>query len=293
MRIPHMYGRDGCGVSIEIFPPKSPDGDEGLLRALARLAPYRPVFVSCTYGAGGSTRTRTIDWCLEIQKRFGVTATAHFTCVGSSRPEIEEWLDLATNSGIENIMALRGDPPDGQKVFAPVAGGFRNACELVGLIREKYPHFGVGVAGYPEKHQEAPDARTDLENLKRKVEAGGHAVYTQLFYVNQSFFDFQDRYERVGITVPLIPGIMPITEFARIKRITALCGATIPRDLATRLEAAKDDAEAQFEIGVEHAVTQCRELVAAGVPGIHFYVLNRSKACETILDALGLAPAGV
>jgi methylenetetrahydrofolate reductase (NADPH) len=288
MRIGEMY-RDGeRGVSIEIFPPKSPDGDEGLLRTLERLAPYRPVFVSCTYGAGGTTRGRTLDWCVQIQKRFSLTATAHFTCVDADRSQIEEWLDLATTSGIGNIMALRGDPPDGRKVFEPTVGGFRHARELVDLIRRRHPKIGIGVAGYPEKHQEAPDPQADLEHLKSKVEAGADAVFTQLFYVNRSFFDFRDRYMRLGIQVPLIPGIMPITEFARIKRITSLCGAAIPADLAARLEAAKDDLQAQFEIGVEHAITQCRELIAAGVPGIHFYVLNRSKACEIILDALGL-----
>jgi methylenetetrahydrofolate reductase (NADPH) len=293
MRIGEIYGDGRCGVSIEIFPPRSPDGDEGLLRTLGRLAPYRPVFVSCTYGAGGSTRTRTVDWCVEIQKRFGLTATAHFTCVDTNRSQIEEWLDLATQSGIGNIMALRGDPPDGRKVFEPSVGGFRYATELVGFLRQRHPEIGIGVAGYPEKHPESPDPQADLEQLKRKVEAGADAVFTQLFYVNSSFLDFRDRYRKLGIRVPLIPGIMPITEFARIKRITSLCGATIPTDLAARLEAVKDDPQAQFEIGVDHAVTQCRELVEAGVPGIHFYVLNRSKACEIILDALGLAPASV
>lgn len=293
MRIGELYGDGGCGVSFEIFPPKSPDGDEGLLRTLGRLAPYRPVFVSCTYGAGGTTRTRTVDWCVEIQKQFGLTATAHFTCVDADRSQIEEWLDLAIQSGIANIMALRGDPPEGRKVFEPPAGGFRYASELVAFLRLRHPQVGIGVAGYPEKHQESPDPQSDLEHLKRKVEAGADAVYTQLFYVNDAFFEFRDRYRRLGIGVPLIPGIMPITEFARIKRITSLCGAAIPADLAARLEEVRDNPQAQFDIGVDHAVNQCRQLVEAGVPGIHFYVLNRSKACEIILDALGLAPAGV
>lgn len=290
MRIGNIYCDGRCGVSIEIFPPKSPDGDAGLLRALGRLAPYRPSFVSCTYGAGGTTRSRTIDWCVEIQKQFGLTATAHFTCVGAAEEQIQDWLEQAKSGGIRNIMALRGDPPEGQKTFQPTAGGFRYARDLVCFIRSRHPELGIGVAGYPEKHQEAPDARTDLEHLKEKVDAGADAVFTQLFYVNRSFFDFRERYDKLGIAAPLIPGIMPITEFARIKRITALCGAAIPADLAARLEAAQDDTEAQFEIGVDHAVTQCRELMAAGVPGIHFYVLNRSKACEMILDALGFAP---
>jgi len=293
MRIKEMYRGNRPGISIEIFPPKSTDGDEGLLRALGRLAPYRPVFISCTYGAGGSTRTRTIDWCVSIQKQFGLSATAHFTCVGATREQIEEWLDLATESGIGNIMALRGDPPEGQTVFQATSGGFRYACELVELIRRRHAAIGIGVAGYPEKHPEAADPQADLDNLKRKVDAGADATFTQLFYVNQSFFDFRTRYDQAGIKVPLIPGIMPITEFARIKRITSLCGAKIPADLAARLEAVREDPQAQLEIGVDFAIAQCRELIAAGVPGIHFYVLNRSKACEMILEALGYTSAAV
>jgi methylenetetrahydrofolate reductase (NADPH) len=285
-----MYQGGRCGVSIEIFPPKSADGDESLLRALGRLAPYNPTFVSCTYGAGGTTRTRTIDWCDAIQRQFGLTATAHFTCLGGSTQEIEEWLDQTSRSHIRNIMALRGDPPAGETTFRPAPGGLRYANELVALIRKRLPDVGIGVAGYPEKHQECPDPQTDLANLKRKVEAGADAVFTQLFYSNDCFFDFRDRYERLGIKVPLIPGIMPITEFSRIKRITSMCGATIPRDLAEKLEAARDDPQAQFAAGVAHAVRQCRDLLRAGVPGIHFYVLNRSEACETILDELGLSP---
>ncbi len=238
-------------------------------------------------------RTRTVDWCCEIQKRFGLTATSHFTCVDTDRTEIEEWLDHALECGIGNIMALRGDPPEGRKTFEPKPGGFRYAAELVAFLRQRHPQIGIGVAGYPEKHPEAPDPEADLTRLKEKVEAGADAVFTQLFYVNARFFEFRDRYEKLGIKVPLIPGIMPITEFARIKRITSLCGAAMPPELAARLEDVKDDPQAQFEIGVEHAVAQCRELIESGVPGIHFYVLNRSKACEIILDALGLTPARV
>jgi methylenetetrahydrofolate reductase (NADPH) len=285
-----MYSSGRCGVSFEVFPPRSSDGNESLIRALERLAPYSPVFISCTYGAGGSTRTQTIDWCTTIQNRFGLTATAHFTCLGGSTTEIGEWLDLAQKSQIRNIMALRGDPPAGETVFRPAPGGLSYANELVALIRGRHPEIGIGVAGYPEKHQECADVATDLANLKRKVEAGADAVFTQLFYSNECFFDFRERYERLGIKVPLVPGIMPITEFSRIKRITTMCGASIPAELGTRLEAAQDNAQAQFEIGVAHAVKQCDQLLRAGVPGIHFYVLNRSKACETILDQLGMAP---
>jgi methylenetetrahydrofolate reductase (NADPH) len=288
MRIGDIYRQGKFGLSMEVFPPKTANGDATLHQALARLAAYQPAFISCTYGAGGSTRHRTLDWCADIQEQFAITATAHLTCVDSSRAEMLEWLAAAHERGIRNIMALRGDPPQGQSAFQTVKGGLQHANELVTLIREQLPDVGIGVAGYPEKHPEAADAAVDLDNLKRKVAAGADAVFTQLFYVNDNFFAFRDRYERAGIQVPLIPGIMPITEFARIKRITSLCGAVFPRDLADRLEAVQDDKAVQLQIGVEHAVRQCRQLIEQGVPGLHFYVLNRSGACEQILNALNI-----
>ena len=291
MRIRDIYRPGTFGLSIEIFPPKTPDGDDALRQTLERLSIFQPAFVSCTYGAGGSTRTRTVDWCVEIQEKLGLTATAHFTCVGSTREELAEWLDYAWQSGLRNIMALRGDPPAGAAEFQPPAGGLTYANELVALIRQRHPEMGIGVAGYPEKHPECCDAPTDLANLKRKIEAGADAVFTQLFFDNTHFLRFRECYEQAGIQAPLIPGIMPITEFARIKRIVALCGADIPPALAERLEAVQDDKEAQFEIGVEHAIQQCRELIDAGVPGLHLYVLNKSQACERILNALDLQPA--
>jgi methylenetetrahydrofolate reductase (NADPH) len=291
MRIGEIYGDGKFGLSIEIFPPKTGDGDQSLLATLERLAGYAPAFFSCTYGAGGSTRDRTIDWCRAIQERFGTTATAHFTCVGSTREELLNWLGRAEAAGITNIMALRGDPPQGQTEFQAVDGGLKHANELVCLIRQHHPKMGIGVAGYPEKHQECLDPKTDLENLKRKVECGADAVFTQLFYENRNFFDFRERYAAAGLSAPLVAGIMPITEFARIQRITQMCGAVFPPNLAAKLEAVQDDKEAQFEIGVEHAIRQCEELRRQGVPGIHFYVLNKPQACERIFDALGLKPA--
>ncbi len=290
MRIGDIY-RDGFGLSIEVFPPKTADGDAALAETLEELAPYRPAFVSCTYGAGGTTRGRTIEWCRTIQARFGLTATAHFTCVGSSRADLLGWLAEADAAGVRNIMALRGDIPVGESAFVPASDGLRFANELVCLIRERHPDFGIGVAGYPEKHPEAADHPTDLENLKRKVGCGADAVFTQLFFVNDSFLRFRDEATAAGIDVPIVPGLMPITSFERIKRITALCGAAFPGDLARRLEAAKDNAADQFEIGVDYAVAQCRELASAGVPGMHFYVLNKSQACQRILDALGFSSA--
>lgn len=286
MRVRDAYAPGRLGLSIEVFPPKTEQGDAALYETLERLRPYQPAFVSCTYGAGGSTRLRTVDICRTIQARFGLPATAHFTCVGSTRVELLEWLELATQAGIRNIMALRGDPPQGAKEFRPVAGGLAHANELVALIRGAHPELGIGVAGYPEKHPEASSLAVDLEHLKRKVDAGADAVFTQLFFDNRSYLSFVDRCRKAGIRVPIVPGIMPITEFARIQRITSLCGAVIPAPLAQRLEAAQDDKAAQFDIGVDYAIQQCAELVAAGVPGIHFYVLNKSEATEQILRTL-------
>jgi len=293
MRIGQIYRPGNFGLSIEIFPPKTTDGDEALWDNIGRLARFRPAFISCTYGAGGSTRHRTVELCQELQKRFQVAATAHFTCLGGTLDELREWLQFARASGISNIMALRGDAPAGQQEFRQIDGGLRYANELVELIREEFPEFGIGVAGYPEKHPEASCLDTDLENLKRKVDAGGQAVFTQLFFVNDSFLRFRDRCDRAGIEVPIVPGIMPILSFAQIRRITSMCGAHLPATLAERLEAVQDDKDAQFEVGVEFAIEQCRGLIDEGVPGMHFYVLNRSQACETILDALNYSPASL
>jgi methylenetetrahydrofolate reductase (NADPH) len=290
-QIPEIYADQSFGLSIEIFPPKTPGGDAALFEHLGRLKSYEPAFVSCTYGAGGSTQTRTVELCQRIQAELQIPATAHFTCVGSTVEELKDWLSYATQAGVRNIMALRGDPPQGQEGFRAVEGGLRYANELVALIRQHTPDVGIGVAGYPEKHPECADAPTDLANLKRKVDAGADAVFTQLFYENANFFRFREASDAAGIRVPLIPGIMPITSFARIKRITSMCGAVFPEDLSSRLEAVQEDDDAQFEIGVEYAIRQCRELIDEGVPGMHFYVLNKSAACERILESLGLCPA--
>lgn len=287
MRIRDIYRPQKFGLSFEIFPPKTPEGDNALWENVARLASLQPAFISCTYGAGGSTRTRTVELCQEIQRRYGVAATAHFTCLGGTLAELREWLTLARDGGITNIMALRGDPPAGQTQFQRVTGGLNHANELVALIKSEFPEFGIGVAGYPEKHPEAASLEIDLVNLQRKVAAGGEAVYTQLFFDNDCFFRFRDRCDNLAINVPLVPGIMPILNFAQIKRITSMCGATLPAKLAGRMESAQDDKDAQFQIGVDFAIEQCQGLVDRGVPGIHFYVLNRSQACEAILKALG------
>jgi len=288
MRIPEILSQSQPGISFEIFPPKTEQGDVALFSHLERLKEYQPGFISCTYGAGGSTQTRTVELCQVIQERFGQIATSHFTCVGATRDELTKWLDYAGAAGIHNIMALRGDPPQGETEFKPVPGGLSYANELVELIKEHTPDTGIGVAGYPEKHGEAPDMATDLANLKRKVDAGADAIFTQLFYVNDNFFRFRDQLTEMGVSIPVVAGIMPITSFARIKRITAMCGAVFPESLSAELEAVQEDDGAQFEIGVNYAIEQCRELIDQGVAGIHFYVLNKSEATERILDALNL-----
>lgn len=286
MRLPEVFSSQPFSISIEIFPPKTSEGDDALRGHMKSLAGHNPAFMSCTYGAGGSTRDRTIRWCKEIQDDFNQTAMAHFTCVGSTKEELVTWLDQAADAGIHNIMALRGDAPEGQETFSAIAGGLSYANELVELIKEHSSDFGIGIAGYPEKHLEAPSMEVDLENLKRKVDAGGDAIFTQLFFVNEHFLRYRDQCDKLGITIPVVPGIMPITDFARIQRITKMCGTDFPKDLAASLEAVKDDKQAQFKVGVEFAVSQCQQLRENGVPGIHFYALNKSKACQEIIAAL-------
>ena len=287
MRISELYQGGTFGLSVEIFPPRNESGDAELFKTLEELVRYQPAFVSCTYGAGGSTSKRTIELCALIQNQLHNTATAHFTCVNSTREELVEWLQNAVDAGITNIMALRGDPPAGQETFVPADGGLKYANELVSLIRKHFPDMGIGVAGYPECHPEASDAEVDLTNLKRKVDAGADAIYTQLFFNNEHFYQFRERCLKAGIDRPIVPGIMPITEYRRIQRIMSMCSSESPADLVGQLEAAQDDLEAQFEIGVEYAIRQCEQLIKEGVPGIHFYVLNRSQACKRIFDALG------
>lgn len=285
MSIKDAY-KNQFGLSLEIFPPKSEQGDVSLVEHLEKLMARKPAFVSCTYGAGGSTQSRTIELCRLIQERWNTPSTAHFTCVGATRDELINWLKRASSEGVRNIMALRGDPPAGETAFKQVEGGIRYANELVTLIREHHSDFGIGVAGYPEKHPEAPDLDTDMLNLKRKVDAGADAIFTQLFYVNDTFLSFRDRAQKAGIQIPIIPGIMPITEFARVKKIVSLSGTAIPAELLSRLEAVQDDREAQFEIGIEYTIKQVKHLLDEGIPGIHFYVMNRSEATLRILDAI-------
>ncbi|MCE9603658.1 MAG: methylenetetrahydrofolate reductase [NAD(P)H] [Planctomycetia bacterium] len=289
MNLRHAYGPGKFGLSFELYPPKSETAEAELFEHVAELMTFRPDYVTCTYGAGGSTRSKTLDIVERVRRDFRGATASHLTCVGATVEQLRDYLTEAEKRGVSNIVALRGDPPKGETEFRQVVGGLRYANELVALIRAEFPNFGIAVAGYPEKHLEAPSLDVDLANLKRKVDSGADAVVTQLFYRNSDFFEFRNRCERLGIRIPLVPGILPVTNLAQIKRITALCGAQLPEDFRADLERCGADAEAQFEIGVAFAVRQVRELVAAGVPGIHFYVLNKSNATGRVLREVALA----
>lgn len=292
MKINEAFGPGKFGLSFELFPPRTPESEALMWGHLESLSAYRPSFVTCTYGAGGSTQNKTLEVITEVRRRYQVSVASHLTCVGATVDQLRDYLREADARGVENIVALRGDPPQGQTTFKPAPGGLRYANELTALIRSEFPQFGVAVAGYPEKHLEAPSLDVDLENLKRKVDAGADAVVTQLFYDNDDFFRFRDRCSAAGIHVPIVPGVLPITNFSQIKRITALCGAKLPPSLTAAFEAQGDDSVGQFEVGVHAAIDQVRGLIESEIPGIHFYVLNKSDAACQILDALQLVPRG-
>ncbi|MEX2139909.1 MAG: methylenetetrahydrofolate reductase [NAD(P)H] [Pirellulales bacterium] len=286
MRVADAYGPGKFGLSFELFPPKTEAGEAALWRNLDELMAFSPSFVTCTYGAGGTTRAKTLDIVSHVQLRYGCPVASHLTCVGSTVADLRAYLSEARSRGIDNIVALRGDPPKGEASFRPVEGGLRYANELVSLIRSEFAGLGVAVAGYPETHQEAPSAETDLLNLKRKVDCGGDVVITQLFYDNDDFLRFRDRCDAAGIRVAIVPGILPITNFAQVQRITSLCKARLPEKLCTALAGCGEDEEAQFALGVDYATRQVQGLIDAGAPGLHFYVLNKSPATVRVLQAV-------
>jgi len=286
LRIRDQYKAGSCALSFEVFPPKTDKSLETLYGTCGNLAKHCPSFISGTYGAGGTTRDKTIEMLNEIRRRHQVPVTAHFTCVGSTLSDIRDWLSKAALFGIENIMALRGDPPQGETVFVPTPGGLRYASELVALIRREFPQFGIGVAGYPETHREAASPEADLLSLKRKVDAGADAIFTQLFYDNDDFLRFRDKCSALKIDVPIVPGLLPVLSLAQVQRITALCSSKLPDRLLERLKTHASDPEAQIRVGVEHAGRQSAALVKEGVPGIHYYVLNRSDTIRSILEYL-------
>jgi methylenetetrahydrofolate reductase (NADPH) len=292
MRIDEIIAAsDGPIFSFEFFPPKTDEGEKNLREAMTALRDLNPAFASVTYGAGGSTAGRTLEITKWLKAELGIEAMAHLTCVGASVEQLKARLDELRAAGIENVLALRGDPPAGQADWEPHPEGLSYSAELVALIGDQY-ELGIGAACHPEVHPQATDPLSDLQYLKAKVDAGARFLITQLFFDNEAYFRFVDAARFAGIEVPILPGIMPITNVSQIKRITGQCGATIPDGLLTELEARSDDPESVAEFGVAYASLQCAELLARGAPGIHFYTLNRSPATRAIVSALKLLNPG-
>ena len=287
MRIDEILAARGPVFSFEFFPPKTEAGEHNLYAALSELRPLEPSFVSVTYGAGGSTRSKTIEIVKRIRDEYGLEAMAHFTCVGATVSELRATLDEMRQAGIDNVLALRGDPPAGQEEWTKTEGGLEYSRELVELIAADYP-FAIGAACFPETHIHAASPEADLQHLVEKVGAGANFLITQLFFDNELYFRFVEEARSAGIEVPIIPGIMPITRVGQIERMAAMCGSAIPDPLRRELHARGEDSEAVLDFGVAYATLQCAELLAAGAPGIHFYTLNRSPATRAILSALKL-----
>ena len=285
MRIDHILEERRPCFSFEFFPPKDDEGTERLFQTISELQDDDPAFVSVTYGALGSTRDRTLNVVRRIKQETEIEAMAHFTCVGATVEELRGTLDEMRDIGIENVLALRGDPPQGETEWRQTSGGLKYSTELIELIIGEYP-FAVGAASFPEVHPEAPDLDHDLRFMREKVEVGASFLITQLFFDNDHYFEFVEAARERGIEVPIIPGIIPVTNYKQLKRITTMCGASIPDDFERELATRQDDPEAVKDLGVSFATLQCADLLARGAPGIHFYTLNKSPATRAILAAL-------
>ena len=272
--------------SLEFFPPQDEAGVEALRQTAIALKRIAPDFVSVTYGAGGSTRERTAQVSRLLRTDIGCTVMPHLTCVGHTRAELNVVADQLHAGGYRNIMTLRGDPPKGQHEFVPYQDGLRYGSDLVALLKARHPDFCLGVGGYPEKHPEAPSAEVDLDNLKRKVDAGASFITTQLFFDNAVYYRFVEKCRARGITVPIVPGIMPVLSLKQIKRFTEMCGATLPEKLIKRLEAAGDTPEIVETLGIDWSLTQIRDLLAHDAPGYHLYIMNRAKSALTLAAGL-------
>jgi methylenetetrahydrofolate reductase (NADPH) len=289
MRIDELLRTGQPTVSFEFFPPRTEAGFTQLYQTIEELKPLHPSYVSVTYGAGGSTRQKTVDLVEKIQRDAGIRSMAHLTCVGHTAAEIGSIVDDLWKAGIRNVLALRGDPQAGQTQFVATDGGFAYADELVKFIAGRHD-FCIGVAGYPEGHPQCLNLQRDLENLKRKVDNGGRVIVTQLFFDNAVFYRFRDAARVIGIKAPIIAGIMPILNVAQIKRFVSMCGAKIPQPLLVKLESLEASADAVHKAGVEYATRQCQDLLFHGVDGIHFYTLNKSPATVQICQSLNLKP---
>jgi methylenetetrahydrofolate reductase (NADPH) len=290
MKISDLLATGKPRFSFEFFPPKTEAGAANLAHTIRELKDLAPDFVSVTYGAGGSTRDRTVELVTRIQREEGMQAMAHLTAVGARRDEIAALVDRLVDAGIENLIPLRGDPPAGAQKFVAPPGGFAHASDLVAFIRQRHgKRLCLAGAGYPEGHPECRDRERDMEHLVKKVRAGVDFIITQLFFDNRHYFDFVARAHQAGITIPIIPGIMPITDAAQIERITRMCGASMPQLLLSELARRRGDPAASMQLGLAQATAQCIGLIAGGAPGIHFYTLNQSPATRMILTALRIA----
>jgi len=289
MRIPEALASVRPFFSFEFFPPKTEAGEEQLLATVEALRPLRPSFVSVTYGAGGSTRARTLRIAKKIKDDIGLDVLAHATLVGATRAELRGLFDDLARAGIENVLALRGDPPAGQR-FAPTPGGIERSTDLIAMLARSYD-FAIGAACYPESHLDAVSPGDDLAYARAKVDAGAQFLITQLFFDNDKYFSYVDRARAAGIAVPILPGVMPITNYEQIERFTTLCGASIPPKLRVELEARRGDQGAVEDLGVAYATLQCTDLLRRGAPGVHFYTLNKSPATRAIVSSLLAASA--
>jgi len=285
MRIEQILDERQPVFSFEFFPPKTPDGEQNLRTALDDLKDDAPAFVSVTYGAGGSTREKTVEIVKSIKQDYGIEAMAHFSLVGQSADGLRRQLDEIAQAGIENVLALRGDPPQGETEWIAHPEGLQYSVELIEMIKRDYD-FCVGAACFPEVHPDAPSPEEDLKYLKQKVDAGAGFLITQLFFDNQDYFNFVEEARSAGVDVPIIPGIWPVTNYTQIKRIADLCKSRFPDRFESELAERKQDLDAVADLGVAYATLQCIELLAKGAPGIHFYTLNRSPATRAILAAL-------
>jgi methylenetetrahydrofolate reductase (NADPH) len=289
VRIDEIIASDGPTFSVEFFPPKSEEATEQLFTTARDLAELDPDFVSVTYGAGGGTRDGTVEITRALRDEIGLETMAHLSCVGETREGLSETLDRIAEAGIENVFALRGDPPRGEENFVQPEGGLGSAAELAEFIKAGPWDFTLGGACFPEVHPEAPDLETDLSYLKTKVDSGASYLITQLFFDNSVYFDFVAAARAHGIDVPIIAGVIPVATFAQTQRICSLCDASIPKNLERAFATANGDERAEFELGIAYAAQQCAELLSGGAPGIHFYALNRAPATRAILSALRAA----
>lgn len=285
MLLKHAF--DKFAISFEVFPPKTETGVDNLFSELELLKKFNPAYVSVTYGAGGSTRDKTIDLSIRIKESLSIEPLMHFTCVGNSRTEVAEHLDKIKSLGLNNILALRGDPPAGATDFIPPKDGFAYASELIKFIKSKNG-FCIAAAGYPEKHPDAPSIEEDIRHLKEKIDAGAEIIITQLFLDNEKFLHFRDLCVREGITAKIIPGIMPVVTLPQIERMVNLSGVVLPRQMSEDIKKAEGESDKVFEIGVDYASAQVKNLMKEGVPGFHFYPLNKARAISEVIENSGI-----